>query len=346
MDAERTIKRMQPTWEELAQLVKRARRRGPRWLSADELARLDRLYRVTMIHMAQVQSRIQNKALLRELSRLVGQAHSVIYVAPKRRSLRRIVDFYLNGFPRAVAKTARFHLAALALFLLGLAAGWLVAVHRPEATYALMPPGETRLPGSTTEQLTNALEAGRDLGGGFKFVFASFLLTHNTKVGFAACASGVLAGVPTVFLMVYNGAMLGAFASIHVQHGIATEMSAWILPHGITEITAVILCGGAGFVLGMAVIRPGFQTRRRALLEAGHIVLALLLGVVPMFIVAGIIESYIRQSHLSTSTRLLFALGTALFWVCYFGRPFLDAAKNVMMLPPSHMAAATDDSAP
>ncbi len=318
MNTDQLIKRMQPAWEELRQLVERVRRGGPRSLTPGELARLDRLYRVTTVHMAQVRSRVRNETLLKNLNHLVAQAHSVIYVAPNRQPMRRILGFYFTGFARAVVRTRRFHLASLLLLMLGIACGSLIAVQRPEGTYALFGPGEFRLPGASPEQLQVWLEHGRDIGGGQKFAFASFLLTHNTKVGFTAFAGGIVGGVPTVFLMIFNGAMLGAFLAVHVQQGLATEVSAWILPHGITELGAVVLCGGAGLMLGMAVIRPGLRTRRQALAQTGREAIALLLGVIPMFVMAGLIESYLRQSHLDTSSRLLFALGTVVFWQVYF----------------------------
>lgn len=318
MNTDQLIKRMQPAWEELRQLVERVRRGGPRALTPDELARLDRLYRVTTVHMAQVRSRVRNQTLLKNLNHLVAQAHSVIYVAPSRQPLRRIVGFYFTGFARAVVRTGRFHFASFLLLALGIACGSLIAVQRPEGTYALFGPGEFRLPGSSPEQLQKWLEAGRDIGGGEKFAFASFLLTHNIKVGFTACAGGIVGGVPTVFLMIFNGAMLGAFLTVYVEQGLAADVFAWILPHGITELGAVILCGGAGLMLGMAVIRPGLDTRRKALLQTGREAVALLLGVIPMFVMAGLIESYLRQSHLDTSSRLLFALGTVVFWLVCF----------------------------
>lgn len=340
MDSETLIKRMQPDWDELRRLVGRARRvGGARHLSAAELARLDRLYRVTMIHMAQVRSRVRNKALLDNLSRLVAQAHSVVYVAPKRQPLSRIPRFFATGFARAVARSGRFHIASCALFLIGVVCGSIVGVQHPEGAYSLFPAMETRLPGSSTEQLEYVLRSGRDQGGGEKLAFASFLLTHNTKVGFTACAAGIMCGVPTIFLMAYNGAMLGAFSTVHFQRGLGVELLAWLLPHGITELTAVILCGGAGLMLGAAVIRPGFRRRSEALVQGGREVMVLLLGVVPMFIGAGLVESFVRQSHLGTPARLLFALGTALFWVLYFANGRLLERRD-------ERAPATDDSAP
>jgi uncharacterized membrane protein SpoIIM required for sporulation len=136
-------------------------------------------------------------------------------------------------------------------------------------------------------------------------------------VGILALATGVLAAVPTIVLMLVNGMILGVFAAIHQEAGIYSEMWAWILPHGITEIGAIILCGGVGLMFGKAVVRPGAMSRDEALLQAGREAALVCCGVAGMLVLAALIESYIRQSNLSTGARLTFAASTALFWAAY-----------------------------
>lgn len=319
MSEELFLKKMRPVWDELQQLLERSRRSGPRGLTAEELSRLDKLYRQSTVHLAQLRSRTSNQALTEKLNRLVTMAHSTIYVAPRVRPLQRVGRFYLTGFSRAVARSGRYHLAAALLFACGGSVAFFTFPQRPEAAYALLEPGELRLPGSSSEQLRQALRSGRTDSEATKLLFSSFLFTHNTKIGFAAFTSGVLFGVPTVFLMILNGATLGTFVSIHHQRGIVAEVWAWLLPHGVTEILAVWLCGGAGLMLGMAVIRPRYRTRRQALYEAGREAVQLVLGVVPMFLMAGFVEGFLRQSELYTESRLMFAALTVLLWTLYFG---------------------------
>jgi uncharacterized membrane protein SpoIIM required for sporulation len=116
--------------------------------------------------------------------------------------------------------------------------------------------------------------------------------------------------------------ILGVFAAIHHQAGIRAEMWAWILPHGITEIGAIVLCGGIGLMLGQAVVRPGMLSRTQSLLAAGREASKIGGGVAMMLVLAAIIESYVRQSKWSTEGRLLFAAGTAAFWVLYIVHGF------------------------
>ncbi len=242
-------------WQELERLVRRAGRSVSR-LSPDELSRLDVLYRRVAIQLAQAATRIRDAGLLRYLNDLTAAAHVIIYLPPKRLRAKAALAFVTEGFARSIARTWTYHTFAAALLLLG-ALGAYVAVQRdPAAAYALLPPGEFRQPGMSSDQLASILEHGRGQGSGEKFLFASFLFSHNLRVGFLALATGILAAVPTVLLMVYNGCILGALTAVYQGAGIHAEYWAWILPHGATELTAIVFCGGVGLMLGCAVVAP------------------------------------------------------------------------------------------
>jgi uncharacterized membrane protein SpoIIM required for sporulation len=313
------IAKNKPEWDELEALVKRARR-SIKQMRPEEISRLDRLYRRTTIHLAQVATRTRDATLLRYLNDLTAAAHSVIYVPARRATSRRVWEFLDLGFPRAVARTWRYHGAAALLMAVGAILAYFAVQRDPTAAYALMPAGDFRLPGSTPDQLLEVLRSGRDQGGGMKFVFASFLFSHNLKVGLLSMATGVLAAVPSILLLLYNGMILGAFTAIHHGSGIYAEYWAWILPHGVTELTAIALCGGVGLRLGKAVVSPGLHTRGESLRQAGREAVLICLGVAAMLVIAAIIESYLRQSHLATPTRFIFAGATFLFWLAYFVR--------------------------
>lgn len=315
------VARYKKDWEELEGLVRRARS----WtspLTSVERERLDELYRRTTVHLARVTTRAHDPALIEYLNRLTASAHSVIYLPSQDSVVLRIGKFLSEGFGRAIARTWRPQLVSLLLVLSGALLGYYAASSDQVLAHALWPAADSRQPGSTSEQLLAHLRGGRDDGDGQKFFFASFLFQHNLKVGLLAMATGVLAAVPTVFLMIFNGMILGVFAAIHHQAGIRAEMWAWILPHGVTEIGAIILCGGIGLMLGQAVVRPGKLSRTQSLLDAGREAARIAAGVGLMLVAAAIIESYVRQSHWSTETRLLFAAGTAVFWTLYIAHGF------------------------
>ncbi|BBO34686.1 stage II sporulation protein M [Lacipirellula parvula] len=308
--------RNKPLWDELDQLVQRARR-SPRDLEPAELERLDVLYRRVAVHVAQAGTRSSDRQLQQYLNGLASAAHSVIYLPPQQSMFRGAWTFVNEGFARLIVRNWRFHAASAALLIAGALLAFFASLSDPVAAYALMPAGDPRQPGASRDQLIEVLRSGREKGGGDKFVFASFLFSHNLKVGIMALGLGVLAAVPTIFLMILNGMILGSFIAVHYRAGLTTEMWAWILPHGITEMGAIILCGGIGLKLGQAVVSPRMLTRTESLRRAGIEAGAMTIGVAGMLVAAASIESFLRQSHLSTDGRLVFAAASGVFWILY-----------------------------
>jgi uncharacterized membrane protein SpoIIM required for sporulation len=341
------LTRNKPDWDELEMLVQRARK-SMRAMSPSELIRLDVLYRRTTIHLSQAVTRTTDSRLISYLNGLVAAAHSLIYLPPKRSLWAGAFQFAIEGFSRLVVRKWRFHATSAALLFGGAALAFAASMHDRMTMYALLPAGDSRQPGSTPEQLLEVLRSGRDQGGGDKFAFASFLFSHNLQVGVLAMTTGALAAVPTVFLMLFNGMLLGAFVAVHVQAGIQAEMWAWILPHGVTEIGAIILCGGVGLQLGKAVIAPGLASRGESLRAAGLDAAQTCAGIAIMLLFAAVIESFLRQSHLSTSSRLAFAAGTALFWVQFFTYGYLREKSRATAVQTAQSTSApvfTADSA-
>lgn len=315
------ITRNKPEWDELDALIKRARK-SIRRLTPEELSRLDVLYRRATVHLAQVRSRTSDRGLASYLNGLTSAAHSLIYLPPENGAISGGFEFLREGLARTIARNWIWHAISALLLLSGAAFAAIAGSLDAVALYALMPAGDPRGPGASRETLITILRSGRDTGAGGKFAFASFLFSHNLKVGFLSMAVGVAAAVPTVILIIYNGMILGAFATVHHRAGIYSEMWAWILPHGITEIGAIVLCGGIGLQLGWAVVCPGMHTRNESLKNVAGEVGRTAVGAFFMLIFAALIESYVRQSEWSTTARLSFAAATAVFWIVYIAYGF------------------------
>ena len=333
------VSRNKPVWDQLEQLVHRYKK-SRRSMSPNDLKRLDTLYRQTTIHLSQVTTRSTDRRLEDYLNSLVSSAHGLIYLPPHRSILGGVVTFLREGFARVIVRNSKFHFLSAILVTFGALLAYFASTQDPEAAYALLPAGDIRQPGSSKEQLLTVLRSGREQGGGGKFFFASFLFSHNLKVGILALGMGVLAAIPTVLLMVFNGMILGSFAAIHHQAGITTEFWAWILPHGVTEIGAIVLCGGCGLMLGKAVVSPGIVSRGESLRLAGIEAGLICIGVALMLVAAAVIESYLRQSHLSSAARLTFAGATALFWAIYLVTGF-QREKAAKKLEEDTLAAAS-----
>jgi uncharacterized membrane protein SpoIIM required for sporulation len=209
-----------------------------------------------------------------------------------------------------------------ALFFLGVLVAYLLVRSDSEWYFAFVAEALAggRTPGATTEFLRNGLYQSDDSA---LSIFASWLFTHNAGIGLLAFALGFAAGVPTAFLVFTNGLMLGAFAALYDEHGLLWPLLGWILPHGVPEIGAVILCGAGGLALGRAVIAPGARSVRGALVDAGRRGALVALGSVALFLIAGLIEGIFRQVVTHDGLRFALAIANAIWlsaWIALGGR--------------------------
>jgi uncharacterized membrane protein SpoIIM required for sporulation len=163
-----------------------------------------------------------------------------------------------------------------------------------------------RGPHATTESLRAALYDREHDAEGLA-AFAAFLSTHNARIGILAFAVGFAAGLPTFVLVLTNGLMLGAFASLYHGRGLGLEFWAWVLPHGVPEIFAIVLCAAGGLVVARALLFPGRSTRLENLAREGRDAGVLVGGALALFLVAGGIEGVFRQAVHSVPVRLAVA---------------------------------------
>jgi len=207
---------------------------------------------------------------------------------------------------------------------IGGAVGFLLTVSDEAWFNTFVPSGlaENRGPASTREQLLRD-EIFYPWPGAIRSfgIVANFLFNHNTVVGILTFSLGLAAGVPTVVLLAYQGLILGAFLAIHYDRGIAVDFIGWVSIHGVTEITAILLCGAGGLVLAQKVLFPDRYTRVDSLALNGRRAAEIAVGAVLLFFVAAILEGGFRQLVASTPGRFTIAAVTAGGWLYYFWQP-------------------------
>ena len=308
-------------WRELEDLLARADQRGVSGLSAQELARLPALYQSALSSLSVARAISLDRNVVDYLDGLAARAHFAVYGVRQhlRDSVRR---FAAERFPRAV-RGLRAHLCLAALFLaLGAATAAVQVLDDPERFHAFVADdyAQGRDPSSTTEELRAALE--HDAGGAEAQLaaFSSFLFSHNARIGMLSFALGFAAGVPVFLLTFMNGLILGAFAALYGSRGLALQFWGWLLPHGVTEILALLLCAASGLALAESLVFPGRHTRLRNLALRGREAGVVVVGAVAMFLIAGCIEGVFRQLVHSTPIRYAVALSSAAVWTLYFTR--------------------------
>ena len=316
--------RHKPSWDRLETLVDACASRGASVLSHAQLRELAVLYRQTATDLSVVRDDPASPALARYLNALVGRAHNLIYAGGTPRA-RGILHFYARVFPRVFWQTFPYTLTAAAIFIAGLAGGSVMALADPGLERALL--GGPMLDTIERGQMwTHSMLA-------IKPVASSAIMTNNLSVSFAAFAGGLTAGIGTVYMILLNGILLGVIAVACARAGMAVDFWSFVAPHGALELPAIVIAGGAGLLLAKGILVPGPQSRRDSLASAAALAVRLVLGVVPLLLVAGIIEGFVSPSGIPVSAKLaisaagLCLLGSYLAWAGrgLEGAAFLDA---------------------
>lgn len=294
MDLDRFLATNQPSWDRLAALSARARGHLQR-LSAAELDELVQLYQRVSGHLSYARTYFGDPALTARLTGLVAASGGIIY-GSRPRSLRRVGRFFSVTFPAAVWHNRWFVAVAACLFFApALALGtWLANSPVAVETAAPAPVREAYLARDFEDYYSSSAAVE----------FASQVTTNNIQVSFLAFAAGILLCVPTALILVMNGANLGLAGGLLVAAGDGAKFFGLILPHGLLEITAVVIAGGAGLRLGWSIIDPGDRGRGEAVREEGRRAAAIVLGLVLAFVVAGIIEGFVTGSGQPTGLRV------------------------------------------
>lgn len=306
----------QGDWEELSELLDRAAK-GLSSLSSTELYRLPALYRAVLSSLSVARAISLDKNVVAYLEDLAARAFVVLY-GTQHGLLQAVKTFFTHWFPQRVRSMSWGLLLSIVLLLLGTACGFMMTIQDSERFYSFVPSGlaSGRTPASTGEELLEALK-GRGVAEELTY-FATSLFTHNTSVGFLCFALGVAFGVPVALLLFYNGLILGAFAAIYYQQGLTLPFWAWVLPHGVTELLAVCICGATGFAIGQSLIFPGPYSRLENLARRGREAASVAAGAAALFFLAALLEGFFRQMVHHETVRLTVALVTALGWVAYF----------------------------
>src|SRR5204863_689286 len=119
-----------------------------------------------------------------------------------------------------------------------------------------------------------------------------FYVRHNTGLAFQCFASGLLAGVGSLFFVAFNGAILGVVAGYLTERGLGTTFYSFVVTHAAFELTAIVLAGAAGLRIGHSLIAPGRKTRLQSMIDAAKDILPIIYGFVVMLIVAAAIEAF------------------------------------------------------
>ncbi|MBW8810177.1 stage II sporulation protein M [Lysobacter capsici] len=318
MRQERFVERHQAEWRDFELWLEKrsvsardARRHRREWtgIADDELpARHRRLCQ----QLALARRRGYSAVVTDRLQQLMQRGHSVLY-RTKPVHWRRAVEFLLAGFPRLVRAEARCMLAAALLFVVPLVTIFIAIQVKPDLAAGLFDAQSL----ASFEQMYDPAGKG-DLGRTSEDdlqMFAHYI-GNNVGIGFQTFASGLLAGLGTVFVLIFNGIMIGGVAG-HLQAvGHGDPFWRFVAGHSAPELTAIVISGGAGLRLGLSLIAPGQRRRIDSLIHGGRRGAKICIGVFAMLVFAAFVEAF-WSSIASVPASIKYTVG-AVLWALVF----------------------------
>lgn len=289
-------------WDRLATLIRRGGG-GVRTMPAEEVLELGRLYRAAASDLAIAQRDHPDDGATAALNALVAEAHTLVY-SEQQLTTRAVSSFVRRDFPRLVRGNRRYVAWSLALFGVPMLAAYLIGLAEPALLHAMLPDG--------LRESLERRELWTDIREELRPFAASLIMVNNIQVAFIAFAGGMLAGTISAFVLIQNGLLIGAVVAATQGAGLAGGLLEFVSAHGFVELTVIVLAGAAGLRLGSALLDPGELSRGDALRVRGAQAVQIVVGCVPLLVVAGLIEGFISPAELPWQAKLAVGLATGI----------------------------------
>lgn len=313
-------------WVRLEQLLDRSEKQGLKSLTRAELQELGLLYRQAAADLSAVREDPTAQYYARSLNLLLARAHNSIYSGEKSSPLRNIVHFYRYTYPQIFRRQLPLVTLAFAVFLVGAIVGALLTLTNPDFIRTFLPQQMVESM-ERHEMWTHSVVA-------IKPAAASGIMTNNMTVSFLAFVFGITAGlggitwvlfnVPlpdTITLLFLNGLQIGVVGVGCWFHGMSLSLWSFVAPHGVLELPAIFIAGGAGLMVAKAILFPGLLSRRDSLSRTGAEAVKLLVGTIPILIIAGTIEGFISPSGIRPAWKFTLAAAVATIFFSYLFLP-------------------------
>jgi len=301
-------------WEALATLLERISHSGIRSLTSEELLAFGRLYRRAAASLSLAKTSGLDPATVDYLNSLVARAYGRIYASDSR-GLRTIPWFFSQELPVCFRRNFRYIALAFGIFLCGGILGYLLTGLRPDLAETILGPGMSDF----LDRYANQFRGKEGIiPSELRPIFSSFIVINNIRACVIAFASGIFAGLGTVYILFTNGLMIGIVSGGVQVRGVGESFWAFVLPHGVIELTSVFMAAGAGLMLGLALLSPGDLPRRDALKAAGREAFRLVLGTAALLCLAALIEAFFSPSAAPNGLKFGFAGVMAMTVALYF----------------------------
>lgn len=249
------------------------------------------------------------------LNDLAAEVHQTVYTA-RREDRGRIVHFFTVEVPRAVGAAQHELLAAFLVFALAVGIGILSATHDPGFARVILGDSYVNM---TLENVEHGDPMAVYKEARALDMFFGVAL-NNVRVAFLTFTVGLFFSVGSAYMLLQNGVMLGTFHTLFAQQDLLAESLLVVYIHGTLEISAIVIAGAAGFVLGNGLLFPGTFPRRTAFKNAARQGSIIAVGLVPVFLLAAFLEGFVtRHTSMPVGLHLLIIGSSLAFVLWYFG---------------------------
>lgn len=311
MIADRFVNKRKDAWQRLEDLLKLLDGARLRRLHREEVRELGRIYRRTASDLAVARAEARDPRLVNYLNSLVVRAHGRIYRAEAREGGKRLREFFARDFPRTFRRTWRYTFASFVVFTVFAFAGFVGTWRDIEAS---------ELAGISAQKREYILrqkprwwlrinEANQ--------VEGSEITTNNIGVTFYAFAFGAMFGLGTLYILALNGGMNAALLAVVYRAGYGNELLTFMVGHGVIELSCIFIAGGAGLLIGLALLLPGDLSRADSLRLRGSQAVRLIIGCVPLLVIAGTIEGFISPAPIPAALKFTIAALTGIALYSY-----------------------------
>lgn len=247
------------------------------------------------------------------LNDIAARAHQKVYRS-KPASKNKILNFYKYEFPLMFSKYHPQLILAFTVFLFfSLIGAYSAAV---DDSFVRLILGDTYV-NMTLENIKEGdpMKVYKEANQIDMFLG---ITVNNIRVGLIAFAFGILAGLGTFFIAMQNAIMLGSFQYFFAEKGLLWESARTIWIHGTIEISVIIICTCAGFVIGKSMLMPGTYKRMKAFLIGVKDALKIVMSTIPFFIIAGFLEGFVTRLTGMHDILAIFIIGSSLFIIIFY----------------------------
>lgn len=297
-------------WKRLEDLLAMIQGSSLRGLSRLEVREFGELYRRAAADLAIARAETRDPKLINYLNNLVIRAHGRIYRA-EGEGASLVRDFFARDFPQTFRRNWRYMAIAFAVYFGFAVFGFITTAIDTDFTHFVALSGITQQISAGTEWWLSLNDANQ--------IGASGILTNNILVTFRVFAMGALFGVGAFYELAFEGARLGSVfgACYALNPPFGNSLASFVVGHAVIELSVIFFCGGAGMMIGYAMINPGDLSRAQALKKKGIEAVRIVIGCACFLVIAGIIEGFLSPANLPPAVKIATGVSTGIAMYSY-----------------------------